>query len=214
MVQEGEEKNICICPWDITAGRELLFFFFLLFPLLFYTSFWIMWKKRWLETCKYSAVIYGNQKYYSRLHLSYTLAKKASFQNISNTEELRQKGSDSDKKSKAVLYKETYLIRLQSRYRSIVKGLLYNASSLYLVFKTRRAAFCLTQGPERYLEEAFSSQKLVFHRAAEGGSISSSPLLTAGSPRAGSPRPRAVRFWASRLCGQPVPVFDHLYSKK
>lgn len=130
-------------------SRKRIAFFFFLFLLLFYTSFWIMWKKRWLEICKYSAVIYGNQKYYSRLHLSYTLAKKASFQNISNTEELRQKGSDSDKKSKAVLYKETYLIRLQSRYQSIVKGLLYNASSLYLVFKTRRAAFCLTQGPER-----------------------------------------------------------------
>lgn len=28
MIQEGEEKNICICPWDITAGRELPFFFF------------------------------------------------------------------------------------------------------------------------------------------------------------------------------------------
>lgn len=145
----GRRKKIYVFVPGTSQQEENCLFFFFLFPLLFYTSFWIMWKKRWLEICKYSAVIYGNQKYYSRLHLSYTLAKKASFQNISNTEELRQKGSDSDKKSKAVLYKETYLIRLQSRYQSIVKGLLYNASSLYLVFKTRRAAFCLTQGPER-----------------------------------------------------------------
>lgn len=66
--------------------------------------FWIKGKRRWQEICKCLAVIYGNQKWYSRLHLSYTCKKeKASFQNISITGERRQKGSDSVKESKDAL---------------------------------------------------------------------------------------------------------------
>lgn len=55
--------------------------------------------------------------------ISYILSKNQTFQNVSNTEELRR-AAMLKKESKNVLYKEIDLIRLLSLYQSTAKGFL------------------------------------------------------------------------------------------
>lgn len=93
----GRRKNIC--PWDIAAGRELPFFFFS--P--FIQMFWIMGDKRCLKICKCFAVTYKTQQYYSRLHLSYTLAKKHLFKTFLTPKSSDKRAAMLQKKQKCVI---------------------------------------------------------------------------------------------------------------